>query len=174
MIRFKWKIVPCRGMKRSSFLLNSTLCLIMISWYEVNLTQYMIIARFSFSQQNEKYEICLKINFITIIFNIVKWCIIYMRYNLVINHQELSSYVGFNDYQRKFWFKYKIWIQLFEMYFKQSNITTGKAHKVDYQNLDTILTVANGNQINPQKRVISLVRGSKLLKETRFSILNTH
>ena len=60
------------------------------------------------------------------------------------------------------------------MYFKQSNITTGKAHKVDYQVLDTILTVANGNQINPQKRVISLVRGSKLLKETRFSILNTH
>ena len=56
------------------------------------------------------------------------------------------------------------------MYFKQNNITTGKAHKVDYQVLD----VANGNQINPQKRVISLVRGSKLLKETRFSILNTH
>ena len=40
----------------------------MISWYEVNLTQYMKIARFLFSQQNEKYEICLKINFITIIF----------------------------------------------------------------------------------------------------------
>lgn len=45
------------------------------------------------------------------------------------------------------------------MYYKQSNITTGKAHKVDYQVPDTILTVANGNQINPQKRVFSLVRG---------------
>ena len=68
-----------------------------------------------------------------------------MRYNIVINQQELSSCVGFNDYQMKFRFKYKICLQLFEMYSKQSNITTSKAHKVDYQVLETILTVANGN-----------------------------